>query len=84
MWDGFRHLFGIFTDRVQKLELILLPKVSEELTRRRKFKISIPGTYPIDDPGLTLDYIEPTRQVLGTQQHRRYVFRSTAIGASCR
>ncbi|KAH0787594.1 PIKK family atypical protein kinase [Histomonas meleagridis] len=79
MWDQFKHLFGLLIDRVKKLELILLPKVSEQLATKRNFKISIPGTYSVEHKVPTLYSIEPALQVLSTQQHPRCVYMISSI-----
>ena len=76
--DQFKHLFGLMVDRVKKLELILLPKVSEALAIKRNFKIVIPGTYSVDREVPTLYSIEPALQVLSTQQHPRCIFMNSS------
>jgi phosphatidylinositol kinase/protein kinase (PI-3 family) len=81
LWDGFKHLFGQLSERVKKLELILLPKVSEELALKRGFKIAVPGTYSVERKVPLLDHIEPALQVLGTQQHPRCVFMVSSDGS---
>jgi phosphatidylinositol kinase/protein kinase (PI-3 family) len=81
LWDSFKHLFGLLSDRVKKLELILLPKVSEELALKRGFKIAVPGTYSVEKKVPLLDHIEPALQVLGTQQHPRCVFMVSSDGS---
>ncbi|KAH0795795.1 PIKK family atypical protein kinase [Histomonas meleagridis] len=78
MWENFKHLFSMLIDRVKKLELILLPKVSEQLALKRDFKIAIPGTYSVEHPVPTLYSIEPALQVLSTQQHPRCVFMNSS------
>jgi phosphatidylinositol kinase/protein kinase (PI-3 family) len=74
MWNGFRELFARLTDRVNRFELILLPKVSEELATKRGFAITVPGTYRVGRPLQLLDRIEPALEVLATQQHPRCVY----------
>lgn len=73
MWDIFRHIFQQLTERVKKLDLILLPKVSEQLATKVGFKIVIPGTYSFTHKVPLLNRIEPALQVLSTQQHPRCV-----------
>ena len=80
MWDIFKHLFSQLNDRVKRLELILLPKVSEQLATKRGFKIAVPGTYSVLHPVPNLECIEPALQVLGTQQHPRCVFMISSSG----
>lgn len=80
MWDVFKHLFSQLNDRVKRLELILLPKVSEQLATKRGFKIAVPGTYSVLHPVPNLECIEPALQVLGTQQHPRCVFMISSSG----
>ena len=74
MWDTFKKLFRILQETMKTLELILLPKVSDTLAKKRTFAIAIPGTYSVDHPVPLLQSIEPALQVLGTQQHPRCVF----------
>ncbi|KAI5504130.1 protein serine/threonine kinase protein [Trichomonas vaginalis G3] len=73
MWDIFKHIFKQLTERVKKLDLVLLPKVSENLAMKVGFKIVIPGTYSFTHPAPLLKRIEPALQVLSTQQHPRCV-----------
>ncbi|OHT15233.1 hypothetical protein TRFO_14257 [Tritrichomonas foetus] len=80
MWECFKHLFNLLNDRIKRLELILLPKVSEALATKRGFKIVVPGTYSVLHPVPTLYSIEPALQVLGTQQHPRCVFMNSSDG----
>lgn len=68
MWDLFKRLFSLLTDRIKKLDLILLPKVSPKLAVKRNFAICIPG---LEGDGALIDHVEPALQVLGTQQHPR-------------
>ena len=74
MWETFKKLFRILQETMKTLELILLPKVSEALAKKRMFAIAIPGTYSVDHPVPLLQSIEHALQVLGTQQHPRCVF----------
>ncbi|OHT06128.1 PIKK family atypical protein kinase [Tritrichomonas foetus] len=74
MWDSFRSIFAELDDRMKKTETIQLSKVSEELANKRGFDLAIPGTYNVDAPSPQLFMIEPTLQVLSTQQHPRCVY----------
>jgi hypothetical protein len=80
MWNGFKELFVQLSDRVKRLELILLPKVSEQLSSQRGFAITIPGTYQVGKIVPLLHSIEPALEVLGTQQHPRCVYMKGADG----
>jgi len=80
MWDLFRGLFNQLQEKVKKLEIILLPKISEELAKKKNFSIVIPGTYSIDHSSPLIDYVESALHVLGTQQHPRCVYLRSSIG----
>jgi phosphatidylinositol kinase/protein kinase (PI-3 family) len=68
MWDILTSFFTHIEERLKKLDLILLPKVSEQLANKRSFKLFIPGR---EDTNSLIEWIEPALQVLGTQQHPR-------------
>ena len=74
MWEVFKELWLKLKASVKKLDLVLLPKVSDTLAKKQKFAIAIPGTYSVDRKVPFLRSIEPALQVLGTQQRPRCVF----------
>ena len=80
MWDTFKHLFIQLTERVKKLDFILLTKVSQELAMKNGFSIAIPGTYQITHPVPKLERIETALQVMSTQQHPRCVLMVDSTG----
>ncbi|EAY00154.1 PIKK family atypical protein kinase [Trichomonas vaginalis G3] len=71
MWDLLKQLYQNCLDKTNKLEIVLLPRVNEELYTKRDFMISIPGTYSVSAKSEKIKYIDPGLQVLGTQQHPR-------------
>lgn len=73
MWDGFRAVYAEMDSKIKKMDNVQLSKVSEELANMRKFDLSIPGTYSVDQNSPQLDYIDPTLKVLNSQQHPRAV-----------
>ena len=74
MWELLKMLYDQFLDKTNKLEIILLPRVNEELAVKRNFTISIPGTYSVNHPSPLIHSVEPALQVLGTQQHPRILY----------
>jgi phosphatidylinositol kinase/protein kinase (PI-3 family) len=58
-------------DRANKLSTVLLSKISEQLSQKREFEISVPGKYKTHNK---LHFVESVMDVIGTQQHPRIVF----------
>ena len=73
MWAKIRGLYVSLKDRINKLSVIFLSKVSEELLTKKKFEIFAPGT----SNEFMIDYIDPILEVLETQQHPRVVSMAT-------
>jgi len=73
LWDGFRSLFVDIEDKMKKIDIIQLNKVSTELSSKRGYKISVPGAYSVDGEYPLLYSIGESLQVFSTQQHPRTV-----------
>jgi FKBP12-rapamycin complex-associated protein len=71
LWKALHHLYLIVTDRANKLSIVLLSKISEKLSQKREFEISVPGKYKTRNK---LHFIESVMGVIRTQQHPRIVF----------
>lgn len=80
MWDILKKLYQSFLDKTNKLEIILLPRVNEDLYTKRDFAIAIPGTYSVTEKSHKIKCVEPGLQVLGTQQHPRICFLNSDAG----
>ena len=74
MWDILRDLYEQLNVKVNKLEIILLPYVNEEIYQKRNFSIVIPGTYSVKHKSPIIERVEPGLQVLKTQQHPRILY----------
>lgn len=74
LWKLLKSFFGNLLERVKKLQLIFLPKISEELAKKQNFSIVIPGTYSVVKTVPKLVQIDPKLHVIRTQQHPRSVF----------
>jgi phosphatidylinositol kinase/protein kinase (PI-3 family) len=76
-WHLLHQLYVVVKEKSNKLSIVLLPKISEELAQKRDFEISVPGRYKIANK---LKLIEPMMEVIGTQQHPRIVFMMATEG----
>ncbi|KAH0792833.1 PIKK family atypical protein kinase [Histomonas meleagridis] len=74
MWENFRIFYNEIEPKVKKMESIHLNKVSEELSNKKSFSLSIPGTYDAEITSPQLQYIDPILHVLNSQQHPRCVY----------
>lgn len=74
MWESFRCFFNNMESRLRKLEYIKLNKFSENLAKKRKFSLAVPGTYDVDLSYPYLDRIEDTLTILNSQQHPRCIY----------
>ncbi|OHT10910.1 hypothetical protein TRFO_19582 [Tritrichomonas foetus] len=75
MWAKLKSLYASLKDRVNKLSIVFLSKVSNELATKRNFAVFAPGYNDC-----TIESIEPIMDVLETQQHPRIVNINTNKG----
>jgi hypothetical protein len=71
------QLYAIVTERVSKLSVLVLPKISEKLAGKRDFTISIPGKFKNQK---LLKVVESVLEIMGTRQRPRIVFMSSNTG----
>jgi phosphatidylinositol kinase/protein kinase (PI-3 family) len=79
MWTKLKDLYERLKAAVNKLGIILLPKICDLLAQRRGFKLEIPG----GGHG-SIESVEPVMEILGTQEHPRSTFLVSKTGERVR
>ncbi|KAH0793920.1 PIKK family atypical protein kinase [Histomonas meleagridis] len=80
MWDGLRALFVELDDKMRRLSSISLYDVNEELANKRGFVLHIPGMYSVERDSPKIMSIDPSLNVLATQQHPRSLYMTDTDG----
>ncbi|EAY22804.1 PIKK family atypical protein kinase [Trichomonas vaginalis G3] len=81
MWSPVRLFFQTIREKINKMDVIQLETVCQELSEKRDFKLSIPGTYTTTNKGPSIISIDSTLPVLNTQQHPRILYMYGSDGA---
>lgn len=77
LWAYIRQLYMLIQDKVNRLSVIMLTKVSEELTSKTHFNLKVPG---LKNTNATIESLDQALEVIGTQQHPRCLCLKTSEG----
>ena len=75
LWTHLGRIYESVKDKVNKLSVVLLSKISSVVAEKRDFKLCVPG---LTDVGMAM--IEPILEILETQQHPRALFIKSTEG----
>lgn len=77
LWGRLVRMYESIKDRIGRMSVICLNKISEQVATKRNFELVVPG---LNDVPMSM--IEPILEVIDTQQHPRCIFIKSVDGTS--